>query len=159
MTRIRIETQGCITPRQHCPPGWRQAQPSKWNKSKIQISPGHRGGQLWPFPLPCFLPQLQFEGKQPLHRTVRCEGMKHRYGKYLSRYESMVPSNRKLLFKKKKIYIYICMYVCKLSRWTLDRTQQNCNGPTQKSLSLLCVYQMRHDRVWGNTWHDTDSTL
>lgn len=79
---------------------WRQAH-------KTQTSPGRRGGRPRPFPLPCFLPQLQFGGEQPLHRAVRCEWMKHRYGKHLSGYESTVPSNRKLLLKKKNLHICI----------------------------------------------------
>lgn len=40
-----------------------------------------------------------------------------------------------------------------------DTNQQNSKGSTQKFLTLLCVYQMRNDRVLGNAQHYTDSAL
>lgn len=125
------------------------AQPSKWNKRKIPKKLGVGGSvgssrDPGPSPPPCFFncnlgEKATAQGcgktwldKIPLGETFRLVGI---HGSYY-------PIENFLSFKA---YIYIY----KLSKRVLDRNQQNSKGPTQKSLSLLCVYQMRHDRVWG----------
>ena len=51
--------------------------------------------------------------------------MKHRYGKHLSGYESIVPSNENFSLKKKNLYIYVIyIYITYIEAFKMNSGQK-----------------------------------